>query len=511
MLHHPGYNVAYWNLPQRLITEKDGQWSANDKELRFVHFSGNNLDDPDVFSRHSQQVTVESIGDLHRLLDYYREQVFLHGHELYRKLPYAFSWEGRSGVNLHTPKELDMSSKDGSDEGQSVVSELRIPPGEERVREKRVHVPLTTLNIARRLCGGWRSLANRVWRAYSQHGWKYVKKKILEVNEIHAFTDLPSPVYSEVEMATHREGKILYVDWEIPKPDKDGGSRDATLLMRSFRALGYAVTFLPVGLKYEKGYYESLQNDGIKVLCYPEVGSIEAWLIENAADYEICFMARGPVVWPYLTTLKQAAPLTKLVFYTVDLHYLREMRQAELNNDDKGVKAAKIVREKELDLIRGCDLTILLSNEELYTVRSEIPEASLAVLPIVFDDIPEVCSPIGKRHDIVFIGSFLHSPNIDAVLYFVDSIFPLIQQRLPDVKFKVVGADAPESIQRLAENPNIVILGFVKHLEPLLEDVRLTVAPIRYESGFKGENWHESELWRALCCYPCCCGRYGAC
>lgn len=58
ILHHSGYNIAYWNLPQRKIVTKDGNWFSNDQPLRFVHFSGNNLDDLNNFSRHSQQATL---------------------------------------------------------------------------------------------------------------------------------------------------------------------------------------------------------------------------------------------------------------------------------------------------------------------------------------------------------------------------------------------------------------------------------------------------------------------
>jgi len=38
ILHHPGYNVAYWNLSQRTITAVAGRWYANGQPLRFVHF-----------------------------------------------------------------------------------------------------------------------------------------------------------------------------------------------------------------------------------------------------------------------------------------------------------------------------------------------------------------------------------------------------------------------------------------------------------------------------------------
>jgi glycosyltransferase involved in cell wall biosynthesis len=176
-----------------------------------------------------------------------------------------------------------------------------------------------------------------------------------------------------------------------------------------------------------------------------------------------------------------------LIFNTVDLHYLRELRQAELTNDDNARKAALALKEQELELIDKCDLTILLSNEELYEIRQWRPEASLTVLPVVFNDIPGATKTFDERRDILFIGSFPHQPNIDAVLYFASEIYPLIQRRIPDIRFKIIGANPPESVSILAKKPGIDVLGFVKDLEPVFSDIRLTVAPLRYGAGIKGK------------------------
>lgn len=395
ILHHPGYNVAYWNLPQRQIALRGEKWYANKQSLRFVHFSGNQIDNKNVFSRHSQQVTIESIGDLSQLLEYYRQQVYVQGHAFYRKLPYAYSWNGAAGVNLHTPKNLDMAAEE--------------------------------------------------------------KKR------------------------------ILYLDWAIPKPDHDAASVTAVLLMQIFRSLGYSVTFMPCGLQYEEGYYENLVAEGVEVLCYPRITSPETWLEANASRFDICFMSRGPVVWPYVELLQRVAPNMRLIFNTVDLHYLRERRQAELAGDKGALEAAEVTRERELNLIKQSNVTVVLSSEELYAVRNEIGEASLAVLPIVFRDIPGARQRFGERRDILFIGSFPHLPNVDAVLFFAESVMPIIWKKLPDVNFIIVGTKPPKQIMELAKNPKIKVLGFVQDLEPLFEGIRLSVAPLRYGAGIKGK------------------------
>lgn len=490
IIHHPGYNVAYWNLPQRRVTRKADRWFANDQPLRFVHFSGNRLDDVRTFSRHSQQVTIDSIGVLRELLDTYRQTVYEQGHAFYRSLPYAYSWDGAAGINLHTPKELDLASK-----GTQLV-----PSAERANVPNRWHtgaigqlrryysVLRRAFPVAKRLSGGWKQLFKLAWSSYRLYGWQHVKAVVIDLSGYREPPHKRIPEKLQKKIPTDDKSmRLLYLDWAIPKPDQDAASVTASVLLRIFDSIGYKVTFVPCGLKYEEGYYEDLVAANIDVLVYPAIQSVKEWLQANAAQYVVCVMARAPVVWPYLETIKTCAPNLRLIFNTVDLHYLRELRMAELAKDESARQAALALRDKELELIDKCDLTILLSNDELYTVRELRPEARLTVLPVVFKDIPGAAQGYEQRRDILFIGSFPHKPNIDAVVYFAESVFPIIKQQIPDIRFKVIGANPPEEIQRLATIPGIEILGFVKDLEPLFADIRLTVAPLRYGAGIKGK------------------------
>jgi len=112
ILRHPGYNVAYWNLAQRKLTMRDGQWLSNGLPLRFIHFSGNRIEDAGVFTRHAGQFNVRNTPELVGLLDTYREAIFENGHSYYSVIPYAFSWSGVGGFNEHTPETLRRRAHD---------------------------------------------------------------------------------------------------------------------------------------------------------------------------------------------------------------------------------------------------------------------------------------------------------------------------------------------------------------------------------------------------------------
>ena len=111
ILRHPGYNVAYWNLAQRTVRAPSPEdaadvWRVNGEPLRFFHFSGSAVDEDPCFSRHSQQFRGAALRDVATLFTRYCEEVHRFGRQDYRRIPYAFSWNGTGTVNEHSPSYL---------------------------------------------------------------------------------------------------------------------------------------------------------------------------------------------------------------------------------------------------------------------------------------------------------------------------------------------------------------------------------------------------------------------
>jgi hypothetical protein len=107
ILRHPGYNVAYWNLSQRRLSHFEGEWSVNSAPLRFIHFSGNTIEDETRLSRHSGVFAGARLGAAKDLLAIYRQRLFENGHGYYSQLPYAFSRDAVSGANPHAAPSIN--------------------------------------------------------------------------------------------------------------------------------------------------------------------------------------------------------------------------------------------------------------------------------------------------------------------------------------------------------------------------------------------------------------------
>jgi SAM-dependent methyltransferase len=129
ILRHPGYNVAYWNLSQRTVrASPDKGWLVNGQPLRFFHFSGSVVDEAATFTRHNLQFRSEALRDISVLFQLYCNLVRKFGRDDYRAIPYAFSWSGSAGINLHTPSAVAEAARARGSAGRGAPLALGTPP-----------------------------------------------------------------------------------------------------------------------------------------------------------------------------------------------------------------------------------------------------------------------------------------------------------------------------------------------------------------------------------------------
>lgn len=282
--------------------------------------------------------------------------------------------------------------------------------------------------------------------------------------------------------------RVLFIDQLTPTPDRDSGSNDIYWFMRIFLQLGYEVTFISADMPDHAGRYtDELRQLGIVCPVAPEFASARDFIEVHGKTFDLAFVYRASVANDLLPLLRQSAPQAKIVFDTVDLHFLREQRAADLIGSAPALIEAERLKETELDVMRRADATILLSQYEYDLVGKLAPEASRILIPIV-RPVPGRLAGFDDRHGVLFVGGFKHAPNVDAVHFLCGSIWPLVREMLPDARLKIVGPDAPDEIAAYhTPSGGVEILGFVEDLGKLHCTMRLTVAPLRYGAGLKGK------------------------
>lgn len=289
----------------------------------------------------------------------------------------------------------------------------------------------------------------------------------------------------------NKGSRILIIDSTIPTPDQDAGSLTVWYFLRLLKELGYQVTFIPEDLFDLSPYTEMVQGLGVECLYAPYIENIEKYIQANGHKFDTVMLYRVNSGGRFFETIRQFAPDAKIIFDTVDLHFLRIERQAKMERDK--VKSAEMlasayqIRERELYLLRNADISIVLSEYEKDMLAREWGVKNTFVIPIVLET-PGSKTSYEHRKDIAFIGGYQHTPNVDAVLYFVENIWPKVKERISGVKFYVIGSKPTAEILALPEvDEDIIVTGFIESLDPYLDNLRLTLAPLRYGAGIKGK------------------------
>lgn len=285
----------------------------------------------------------------------------------------------------------------------------------------------------------------------------------------------------------HRgQRQVLIVDALTPQPDRDSGSLRLVNLMRLLVAEGAHVVFLPANRSAEHGYTDALQQMGVECWHAPHMPGIPAWLREHGPRFDVAMVSRHYVAAEFLPLLRRHAPRARLLFDTVDLHYLRERRAAEIAGDAAAVRAALATRARELALVNAADATLVVSEVERMLLAEDAPAARVEVL----SNLHEVAANgpgFDARRDLLFVGGFRHPPNVDGVLWFVHEVFPRIRAAVPGMRFHCIGGEAPAEIQALSRVEGVQVHGHVPDLQPWLAGCRVSVAPLRYGAGVKGK------------------------
>ena len=280
--------------------------------------------------------------------------------------------------------------------------------------------------------------------------------------------------------------RALVVDASTPTPQQDAGSVTTVLTIRLLQRLGYKVHFVPQdNFLFQPGPTGELQRIGVECAYAPYDMGFPDYIARYGRLFDLVLVFRPAVLDRVLAELRRHAPQAVLLFNTMDLHYLRRQREAEVAGDPVALAEAAAAKRAELRLLAEADVTITPSTHEQEILALEAPAAAVAVQPFLFEAVGTAVG-FGPRRDFVFLGGYGHPPNVDAAGYFVAKILPLIRRELPGARVVLAGAKPTPAMLALA-GPGIEVPGLVDDLGTLFDAARVFVCPLRAGAGVKGK------------------------
>jgi GT2 family glycosyltransferase len=280
--------------------------------------------------------------------------------------------------------------------------------------------------------------------------------------------------------------RALIIDATAPTPKQDAGSVTTSLTLKLFQQLGYKAHFVPQdNFLFQREYSTDLQAIGIEVAYAPYELDFESYIRRYGWSFDVVLVYRVTVLDKVLDDLRRHAPQAPVLFHNMDLHYLRMGRQAELSNDPKAVAEAEAMKARELGLIARVDCTITHSTYERDLLHAALKLAPVVVWPFMFE-FHGTTMGFAERRDFIFLGGYGHAPNVDAVMFFVRDVLPLIKLQEPSARFIIAGARPSPEVLALASS-DVIVTGMVDDLRTVFDTARVFACSLRIGAGTKGK------------------------
>ena len=285
---------------------------------------------------------------------------------------------------------------------------------------------------------------------------------------------------------------LVISDW-LPQPQRNSSGLRLFTLLKLLRQAGREVALLLrhdhathlrwAGEAHELQRVEAeLAALGIAV-SWGQATTAELW--RRGPRAALVILSFPEPAHALLAQVRACAPWATVVYDMMDFHATRFDREAVVKNDPELAVRASEYRAMELALIEACDITLAISEDERQQVLAHVPHARVEVLPNIHPCVT-TAAPLAGREGLFFIGHFQHSPNEDAVFYFVEQILPRVLERCPQAVLRVAGSAMGERLRAL-DHPNVELLGYLPEAEAAFHRARVFVAPLRFGAGMKGK------------------------
>jgi polysaccharide biosynthesis protein PslH len=155
------------------------------------------------------------------------------------------------------------------------------------------------------------------------------------------------------------------------------------------------------------------------------------------------------------------------------------------------LRVASQFKKIECEILDNCDLNLVTSERERQDLLRRRPHSRVMVV----ENGASLEQSAGaandrddhrlweNRHRVLFVGSMDYHPNIDAVRYFADEIWSVLQRQLPSAVFTIVGRNPPEKVRALADRTAIEVTGAVPEVRPYYREAFVAVVPLRMGGG----------------------------
>jgi glycosyltransferase involved in cell wall biosynthesis len=282
--------------------------------------------------------------------------------------------------------------------------------------------------------------------------------------------------------------RALIISPRLPEFDRESGLLRVWHLTEMLLSRDWEVTFgcLRTPTDPER-YAHELEQRGVET--YAPLESLDS--LREPSEFKLAIIVFWHVAERFLPELRQAAPSARVVVDSVDLHFLRDLRDKLRPDADDAAGRLDISQidglTREINTYAAADAVLTVSAKEAALINDLTGRPDLALALPDAEELPRSPVRLRNRRGVLFLGNFRHAPNRDAASFLLEEIVPRVDPALlAEHELSIVGTAADEHVRELADGlANVKLVGWVPSVVPYLDAARVSVVPLRYGAGTK--------------------------
>jgi polysaccharide biosynthesis protein PslH len=193
-----------------------------------------------------------------------------------------------------------------------------------------------------------------------------------------------------------------------------------------------------------------------------------------------------PVMAPYLGSVHPRTA-ARTILSTHNIESIRFKRETRISSWDRRrlllLGDHLLFKEWETKAIRRFDGVTAVSEAEREWISRNAPKAIVELVPNGVDAHYFSYRAPCPSDILTFVGSMDYPPNVDAVVWFCEAIFPRLRRQFPLLRFRVVGSRPDRRVLLLRQQPGVEVTGEVPDIRPYLRDSMALAVPLRSGGG----------------------------
>ena len=277
----------------------------------------------------------------------------------------------------------------------------------------------------------------------------------------------------------YNKRRILVLSGSFSIKYKDENFQIILAYLNILKEIGLQVTFFFNDFQKIEPYTSFLQQKGIEVL-YGNIikNNFVIWLKKYLKFFHFIYLQNCCIPALYLDLIFKY--FKGKIFYFFHNNLFDDYYIKNKENNYEGNNNLTIIENK---IISKANIIHVINNYEMEIIKEKYENTVIHVIPKLFYEynLENVQKDFSKRKDIIFVGDFDYSSNIDAVLWFSTEIYPNIVKKYPDIIFNIIGKNVIHKIKKLhSKNIKIKIFRSYEELQTFYQESRMAIAPFRF-------------------------------